>query len=343
MRSDRLKHVLAAAGCALVAWAGSVFALESVCRWAESHSNVYLWWWEEWLQLFTPANYVDRGEGRVFLCGASEMREGFLVDELDARLPDAEPYQEAFSYATLQSVRLRLEFIEAVHGATAMPDAVVLGFTPRLMLNHPPVADVPAVQAIADYSANVAVDTDASPPVFVEKGLVEGLVARFRLLTRQSGRYRAGALAGLLYLTSAKHRESLGVDSRLRPPKWHKLKELDKTRYPAVAAEMKRTWRRKLPVKDLRHDLRAIQDLCDRHGILLVGVDMPEASWMRSAYPEEFRRQYREEVRAALGDTPWLDLSELLTDYDFFDWAHPKRVGALKITEKVADFLETHR
>jgi len=338
----RTRNLLAACACAAAAWCVSVAALERLARWAEARPNVYLWWWEEWMQLFSPNNYVGRGDGRVLLCGASEMREGFLVDELALALPGHSVYQDACSLATLQSVRLRLEYIETVHGPSAMPDAVVLGLTPRFCLDLPPTAEVPAIAAIDRYSPRARVDFGQRPPRLAEKGLMEGLAARRRLLAHQGVRYRAAVMAAGMALQPGAL-EHLGRGSKLRPPKWHRHRPLDQGRYAAVAAETRRTWSYALAPESVRFELGAIRDLCARHGTLLVPIEMPQASWVRATYPDGFRTEYRALVQDALGGAPPLDLELLLADAEFFDWAHPTEEGARRITraaaQRVAELL----
>jgi len=339
--ASRTRPLLAACACAALAWCGSVAALERLARWAESQPNVYLWWWEEWMQLFSPANYVGRGEGRVLLCGASEMREGFLVDELALALPGRSVYQDACSLATLQSVRLRLEYVEAVHGATAVPDVVVLGLTPRFCLDLPPTEEVPAVVAIDRYSPRARVDFAQRPPRIAGKGWRESLASHVRLAAHQGARYRAAVLAAGMALRSGAG-EALGRGTKLRPPKWHRHPPLDQARYPAVAAETRRAWAYALAPETVRFELGAIRDLCARHGALLVPIEMPVGSWVRASYPEGFREEYRALIQEALGDAPLLDLELLLSDAEFFDWAHPTEEGARRITQAAARHVAEH-
>lgn len=337
----RTRQLLAACACAVLAWGGSVAALERLARWAESQPNVHLWWWEEWMQLFTPGNYVGRGEGRVLLVGASEMREGFLIDDLALALPGRSVYQDAFSLATLQSVRLQLQYLEAVYGGTAMPDVVVLGLTPRFCLNLPPTADIPAIIAINKYSPRARIDLAQGPPRVAEKRGWESVASRYRLVTHQGARYRAAVLAALMALRSG-GAEPLGRGTKLRPPKWHRHAPLDQSRYPPVAEETRRTWAYVLSHETVRYELGAIRALCDRHGARLLPIEMPQATWVRASYPDGLRDEYRALVQDALGGAPPLDLELLLADAEFFDWAHPTEEGASRITREAARHVAEH-
>ena len=343
-RTRRLALLLGATACALLAWVGSVAACEGLASWAESRPNVYLWWWDEWMQVFTPSTYVERGAGRVQLCGASEMREGVLVDQLDRALPGHEVLQDAFSLGTLQSARLLLEHQEREHGPASMPEVLLLGLTPRFCLQHPPTPDVPSIRALQTYAPGArVVFEEGEPPRLERRPLWESLRARYRLLVAQSPRYRNALLAASLSMTREVHAsEGLGRDSRLRPPKWHRQEPLDHSRYPEAVAVARRQWDYDLADKDIEYELRAIRSLCERHGTRLLLVQMPRASWMRACDPEGFHAHYRALVANALPGVPSLDLERLLEDEEYFDWAHATAQGAARVTEELARYVGEH-
>ena len=115
-----MKWTLAAAGIALVA-AGALHAvLEPLASWAEQERGAYLWRTEEWLALFTPANYADRGDGRLLLMGPSEAREAFVDSALRERLAGWETIQHAWVWSTLEELVVFLEYLERAHGDAAL-------------------------------------------------------------------------------------------------------------------------------------------------------------------------------------------------------------------------------
>ena len=57
--------------------------MDRTAGWVEVEQDGYLWWSEEWMQLFGAENFVDHGRNRILLIGSSEAREGFLFDEFE--------------------------------------------------------------------------------------------------------------------------------------------------------------------------------------------------------------------------------------------------------------------
>ena len=196
MAFRRISLILSLLVCLLAGYTAVHVTMERVARWVEIDQRGYLWWSEEWLQLFTPTNFVNRGQGRILLSGRSEAREGFLFDEFEAELPGFEVYQNSYSTSTMGVFLVVLRYIEAVYGPSAMPDKIVLGVAPRFTLNYPAVEESHILPAINRYSPYVSVDLGSYPPRLVPKGRLESLLSRYNLLTHQSRRYW-GALRGV--------------------------------------------------------------------------------------------------------------------------------------------------
>src|SRR5262245_35921708 len=117
----RLRLIAAAVMCVLLAYVGANAAMDRLARWVEVKQDGYLWWREEWMQLFGAENFVDRGRNRILLAGSSEVREGFLFDEFEAELPGFEVYNNALSNHTLEMLLIVLQYIETAYGPSAMP------------------------------------------------------------------------------------------------------------------------------------------------------------------------------------------------------------------------------
>jgi hypothetical protein len=80
--------------------------------------------------------------------------------------------------------------------------------------------------------------------------------------------------------------------------------------------------------------LRAI---ADRNDCRILVVNMPEGGWARRLfYKPGIYEAYMDVLREAVGDLPFVDLREELPDEGFFDWMHPTRDAALRLSRRVA-------
>lgn len=341
---SRARYVLASAGCALALYGAVNAGLERAARHVELHERATMWWWEEWLQLFIPTNYEERGAGRLFLCGASGVREGVLIDRLEERLPGWEVSMEAFSLSTVETAVLHLEYIEAAYGADALPDAILFGVSPRTVHDDPPPDFVPFVPAIDRYCPSFRVDTSGERPVLEPKGTWDSLASRYRFLVHQQGRYETAAwvllwrpLVGALFPSL---RERGLRNLKLKVPKWHHLSPLDKSRYPEIARGQWLPWKPREAAERIRADFARLRALADRHGVRLFVVNLPEGSWTLKLHRRErFYADYFAVVQEALGEVPFVNLRRYLEDDEFYDWSHPTRAGAERLTDRLAVFL----
>jgi len=340
---SRRRLVLASAGCALVLYAAVNLVLLRLATWAEVDQGHYLWWKEEWLQLFSPANYEGRGEGRILLTGASEAREAFLPDLLEEELPGRRAYQNSLSVGTMETVLLLLEYVERAYGADAVPDTIVLGTTPRFLLNLPDAEKVPLVAAIDRYSPRFRVDREARPPRLEPAGFLEGLSSRFRLLTKQTRRFRGAVRAGVRPVVQAfaprlaNHRFFV---TGLTPYKYHHLPRRDPAKYRRDFSGRYSEWSIEEEEERLRADARRLHAYRERHGVRLLVVAMPRPTWYDDHFADEdFLEDWRGLLRGLYGGTGFLDLSRFLPDEEFYDYTHPTRAGGEKITREIARVL----
>ena len=79
------------------------------------------------------------------------------------------------------------------------------------------------------------------------------------------------------------------------------------------------------------------------HGIELYVVNLPETVWVREGYRPGRYETYLRLVREALGETPLLDLRELLGPDEFQDATHTTRAGAVRVTDRVIQFIHAER
>src|SRR5688572_32008481 len=98
--------------CVLFTYIGANVAMDRLARWVEVEQDGYLWWGEEWMQLFGANTFLDHGRGRILLTGSSEVREGFLFDEFEAELPGLDVHNGAISNNTVEILLILLQYIE---------------------------------------------------------------------------------------------------------------------------------------------------------------------------------------------------------------------------------------
>lgn len=305
--------------------------MERLAVWAERDQGAYLWWREEMMQLFTPTNHVDRGEGRILLTGPSEIREALLPDVMSETLGSS-VYQHALSLGTLDAVVLQLEYIERLYGPTAMPDMVVVGVTPRFVSNVPALDEGPFRDYVGRFSPWLRID--AQRVELVEKGWLQSLASRSRLYAHQPKRYK-GALRTL-------NRELFGGDDlKLRPSKFHHKGILPKEKYFRVVEEEGRIpWKLEEAMPAVERGFARIVALCERHDVNLVVLAMPEGTWARSDlhYPPGYYKRFLRLVRRVSG-VKVLNLRSFLRDGEFHDWCHPTLSGARRVTTRVCEHI----
>jgi hypothetical protein len=330
--------------CVLVTYVGVNAAMDRAARWVEAEQDGYLWWKEEWMQLFGANNFVGRGRNRILLAGSSEGREGFLFDEFEAELQGFEVYNSSFSNQTLEALIVVLQYIETVYGPPAMPRKIVLGFTPLTLLDVPPLEATYLPRVIERYSPVVRLDTASRPPRLIRKGWRDSFLARFRYLTHQSRRYQ-GAVRGVMRASILRVNPELADRSWLRlglvPSVYHHLPRRD-------PKERLRELRRLVPAPPdpvarsatVRTQWAVLKDLVVAHGIHLYVVNAPQSTLMRDDYYKTVYADYQRLLRSVVGDTPYLDLARFLHDDEFHDITHPTFAAARRMSRRVAQFIK---
>ncbi len=359
MRSDRderaradarksLRLSLAAIGCASAAFVLGHVVLEAASRHAEVELGASLWRGEEHLQLLTPTNWVGRGEGRVLLCGPSIAREAFRVDLIGDELDGLRAFPAAQSWGTLEDCLVMLEYIERAYGPTAIPDHIVLGITPRWACNLG-LHLSPTLRHIDRYSPRFRVESTAEGLELVEKNVAESMEARWRFLAHQGTRY-SGAILAFARELARTVRPSLAEDRRLEDrldpyrfahkgprPYWMVERFV---KHPSKLWADVRSWDAREDSEQIRRDIGGLLAFCEEYDISLYAVILPMRSEVRGTFDDELYAAYVSEFRGALGETPFLDLTDFLTDEEFFDSAHPSRAGAVRVSRRVARLIE---
>jgi hypothetical protein len=340
------KRVLLIAGasmCVLGAYIVINVALERVASWVEVKQDGYLWWREEWLQLFGANNFVDRGKARILLAGSSEVREGFLFDDFEAEFPGFDVYNNALSSSTLESLLVVLRYIEIAYGRSAMPEKIVLGVTPLFLLEVPTLDKSYLPGVIDRYSPFVRLDIKSRPARLVRKGRVGSLVARYRYLTHQSRRYQ-GALRGVMRAAILAVSPGLAnrywVRFKLVPSIYHHLP-------PRNPKEHLERFRRNNPpppdpvalAASVRTRWSTLQGFMADYNIDLYVVNMPQSTSLRDDFFADTYDEYEQLLRSLVGEVPFLDLARFLPDADFYDITHPNLAAAQRISRLVAHFM----
>jgi hypothetical protein len=343
MDFKRLQLIAGVSACVLVAYSGTNLAMDRTARWVEEEQDGYLWWQEEWMQLFGANNFADRGRGRIQLTGSSEVREGFLFDEFEAELQGFDVYNNAFSNLTLETLLVVLQYIETVYGPGAMPEKVVVGFTPQTLLG-PPSMEASYLPAVIDrYSPLVSLDAGMRPARLIRKGRIDSLIARYHYLTHQSRRYQ-GALRGVMragiLVVWPEMADRYWLRLGLVPSIYHHLPRRDQK-------ERLQTLRRNYPsppdpvalAATVRAQWAVLQDLMVAHDIELYVVNMPQSTFLRDDYYKAMYDDYEQLLRSVAGDVPYLDLARLLRDDEFYDMTHPTLAAARRTSRRVAQFV----
>ena len=341
--SKPLRLIVVALLCALTLCIAVHATLEQVARHVEVEEDGYLWWSEEWMQLFGAHNFVDRGRGRILLTGSSEAREGFLFDEFEAELEGFEVYNNAYSNHTLTTLLLVLRYIETVYGPSAMPEKIVLGVNPFFALDEPPLQRSYLPRVINRYSVSISVDAAAWPPRLIPKGWFDSLASRYRLLTQQSRRYR-GAVRGVrraaIEAVAPELAGQYWVRHKLVPSKYHHLSPIDQ------AKQLEALRNAEIPAVDpvsqagtFREKWAMLAGIAADHEIDLYVVNMPQSTWLVDDYYKESYDDYRHLLRSVVSDTPFLDLARFLRDDEFYDVTHANLPAARRVSQRVARFV----
>jgi hypothetical protein len=343
---------LAAAGCAFAAFFVTHFALEQIARYAEKNTDAYLWWREEYMQIFSPLNYVDRGEGRLLMFGASEAREAFVTDTFNERLPDLRAYQNSSSIGTISDAVVLLNYLERSYGPTAVPEAMLLGVTTRFIANKLFWEDdSPMLWSIDRYSPYFKLDRTQAPPQLVDRSPGESLEARFAQMCHQQRRYN-GSFRALAREVVTRLRPELSEHRfwySLYPSKFHHRQPLplhgtkEWLGRPNNPYRTLHTWDAAEHREGVRRHLDLLLEFAGRHGMELYIVNLPELPYHAGLYEPGIYERYLEEVQAAIGDTPFLDLRGFLQEEEFFDICHPTHEAAVKISGTVAEFIREER
>jgi hypothetical protein len=333
------------------------YGLGRVADWAETQADAYPFQAESWLRYLLPSLFSGRGTGRIMIVGSSDAREGLLYEYFDEAFPERRTFQAATSLGNLDDIRLAMEYVERVYGEEALPDVAIIGIGTQTASNFP--ESRPLELAINRYSPYLRIENTPEGRELVDKTRWEEWKARWAFSAAKSpARFRTGLTAWLGHVafgtdrpapveaSNWKERMARTIESSIGPYQVHgdwpvldddALLEVmadSTTRWPSLHA-----WDPESSAATIERTLGRLMDQFDRHGTEIFIVILPERSTSRVMYGPGFYERYVSIIRGAATDNPVLDLHDFLPDSLFVDATHPNRVGAVRMTGKVIEFI----
>jgi len=326
-------------------------ALLGLTRAVEVRYGSYPWKNEDWLRVLLPTLWSGHGQNRILIAGGSEAREDLLYELFDESFPGLRTFHGGQSQGTFEQLMLTLEYVERVHGRSAVPHTLVLGVNLRFVANLPRGRS-PLFAAIDKYSPQFRVQNGPDGPRLTDKGLLDSVLARMRfLLFKQSPRDFAAVASVGAYALPEDHR-SAAITHWLQiygsPSKYHGLPPISPEDIRAGMSQPTSFW---VPVHQwepdadapaIRRQFARLLAFTREHGVRLYVVNLPENVWIRDRYQFGRYERYEALVRESLGNTPFLDLRTMLGPDEFFDAGHATLPGALRVSRRVIDFVRDH-
>ena len=218
-RSRKPILAVSALGVAGLLLAAVVIPMMVLSTWAERNLDAFPFKDEDWLRYLLPGRFERSGRSRLMLAGPSTVRENLRYELFERAFPDSDVFQGGFSLATLEDVTAALEYVENVYGAHALPDAIVLGISVRVVAGIPD--DRPFVPALNRYSPYYSAVQERTRVVLKPKRRLDGYVARARfLVTKQPSRFRTALVAASTYWLSRGESSREGGTALVRTLDW---------------------------------------------------------------------------------------------------------------------------
>lgn len=331
---------------ALAMAAGTCLLLEQIARFAEIRLGAFLWRKDATLRLFAAHNYVGRGKERLLILGPSEARESLFPEEIGAIVTGLVPYQHAQHLGTLEEALVTLDYIERAYGPTAMPEALLVGITPRFIANIRQEPS-PLYEAINRFSPHFEVRDESRAPRLAPRTMISAVRARAEVLRVQPDRYRRGVFA-VVTAAAGTTAPSIPADRRV----WGRVRQANYLQHRIISDEQIHWWLNNGdaaavhawdPERDrhtIVHQLARLRSYADRFRTRLYVVNLPEMSWNRELYDPQRYASYMSIVRTGIGDTPFLDLRMFIPDDEFYDSAHTMWSGGRRVSRRVGEFIE---
>jgi hypothetical protein len=350
-RSSRAFSLAAALMACVVTWMLVCAASEWLAAQVETRLDAHLWRYEEWMQLLSPARYPVGERGRILVIGPSEAREAFWPEPFREALEGARLVNDSLSLSTFEDSLTQLEYIERVYGRGALGDVLLVAVTPRLVQGYAP-GERPLPIVLNRYSPYFALDEHVEPQALVNKSFAASVLSRVRLAGHSGVRYQRAFRAVWLALRARLRGEDLEALFRVHGlvgSKFFDTAPLDKKQYyewtrtgsgilPSMAYYFKL---RRMDARSQRdailRQFEHLREIAARNGSRIVVVNLPEGGWARHLfYNPGIHEAYMDVLLEAIGDLPFIDLREAVSDDGFVDWMHPTRRASLELSRRVA-------
>lgn len=354
---------LAATGGMFAALLAGFLALSA---WAEREAGAYPFSHQEWLRYLLPSTVDGDAELKIMLAGPSTVRENLRVEQVKAAFPEASVLQGAISLATIEDVTTGLQYMEAVHGAEALPDVLALGVSPRFIAGIPDWR--PFRMGIDSYSPHYRIVEADGDMTLVPKSPLESLAARTSFLSKQSPRFITALWASMRWFLqevpmlreaidragASDYGQKLGRVCFDWPAEGGILDCLAKKIAPYKYAELRppapevletwltepETWWHDVFAWDpdadprVRERLAEFRSFVDGRGIRLLVLNMPERDMARERYQTDYGH-YLDLLDEAFGPERVADLRLFLRGEEFYDAEHSVPEGSRRLTGAV--------
>ncbi len=351
-------------------YVGLHVGLYRLVAWSETHTDAYPYRLEDWLRYLLPNRFEHFSSDTVILIGESAVRENLLHRRFNRAFPSTQTYQGSLSIGTIDDILVALEYLQKAYKMVDLPRAVVLGLTPRAVANIPDVRAL--IPAVDQYSPFFRVEQTITGPHLVPKTWWESVRSRAQFfLSKSPQRYKTAFMAYFGYLLPYKYgpepciRSSPSPDWPLQPSEWREGLACGVWMYtspykyhhqpPRSLATLQRwldtpgfprsklqDWNPVEHAKTVRARFERLVELTIDRGIRLYVVEMPEHEVSLRRYRPDYLKSYQELMQSVLTDIPYLDLREMLAPYEFHDMVHATWPGAIRVTDRVIDWLREH-
>jgi len=222
--SKKGRLTLSAIAIALAAYGGLALGFDRLAVWAESDFATYPYRSGESSIRWTLASVFGRSEPTVLLVGPSAIGEDVLYEVLENRL-GVRVLSGGIPNATLDDIYLGMDYIRRAYGPAALPEAVVIGLSPRVVANRPrhfgPEPDVDRqrfiIDAIDRYSPLFRVVSTPLGSELQPKSAWERWKARTRFAVGKQQPRSVAALRAAIEAVSGGEAVRIGYQSRIVP------------------------------------------------------------------------------------------------------------------------------
>jgi hypothetical protein len=306
------------------------------------------------------------------LAGPSAVRENLIYDRFNKAFPGKQTFQEALSLGTIDDLIISLEYIEKVYSKDVLPKILVLGVTPRFVANIP--EERPFMDGINRYSPYYYIERISGNWHLVRKNRWKGTLSRTRfLLLKQQARYRTAVASAIGLLIDADlingedqrgmiamhslqrllegkviKRIKRFIDFATSPYKYRNNKPLtheilmEWLQDPESWWKDVHSWNPEETKAETVEKFEELRKFNSRNGISMYVINLSENILGRQLYKSENYKNYIALMEMSLQGAPFLNLREFLETSEFHDVVHARLPGAIRITDRVIEFISAY-